>query len=603
MLDMASSYLENAEADLSCPLCLELFVDPNTPKQLDCPHVYCQKCLTEMVKGGMRVITCPECRMQTRVPRKTAASKDGVSALRTSIRLRSLAENHLKHPGKLNAYEQSTTETGHTKSRVPNCPIHVDDKLYFYCVTCNVLVCQACGLLDHDRNTHEIKDVKAFYTEKRQHMKDKIHRAYNKADKIEHLVQHVLQLQRRVTESAVVTEQEIDQAITAAYSKVHENGEALKAQLREATREQLLRYENQTEELKREKQVLRNKVAEVESVMESATAYDYVTKYDQLKETLERIQLVGKSTKKVDPVPQVTTSHKFVSEQVGSLGKLVLVREMKQMQALGNAYNAKHIGGGKGVLAVCQSKDVHIYHKQATDKYKHELNLNVENACDVAVTGNGKYMVVTPTSVEVFSPKGKHEGTFYEYSEDVRAIDYIMGREIRTVMSSIAVLLDGRVIVGDEGTKTLVVLTHDGTKVKTINLGCVPHSLAAMKGSQVALCDQRMGKVCVLDVDIGGEVLVDIPDVRCVCYDEVSDCLMIGSGLETTGWGEMAIRVTNSKIEQYCVSPWKFITSFDTGSDIPIAMTSSDRNHLVVGFKSETSDFDVDYIKIYKCIG
>ena len=87
---MAASYLARAEEDLSCPLCLELFVDPNTPKQLTCPCVYCQLCLEKMVEGGLRVVTCPECHATTRVPPETPTSDGGIADLKTALWLRSL---------------------------------------------------------------------------------------------------------------------------------------------------------------------------------------------------------------------------------------------------------------------------------------------------------------------------------------------------------------------------------------------------------------------------------------------------------------------------------------------------------------------------------
>ncbi|XP_072022579.1 uncharacterized protein [Amphiura filiformis] len=591
---MAASYITSAEEELSCPLCVELFVDANTPKQLDCPHVYCQKCLIKMVKGGLCVISCPECRAVTRVPPKTPVSEGGVAALRTSIRLRNLAENHLKHTEQHRVGDASSKETVQTICYVPTCPVHDDEKLHFYCITCKVLVCQACGFLDHDKSTHEIKGVKTIYAEKLQHMKNRMKTANDEAKKNEHSVQKIQQLQKQVAESTAGTEQEIDQAV----AKMIENGKALKMQLSELSQKHLLEYQKQKEELDRENQDFRKVIAEAGRVMESATPYEYVTKHDQLEETFDQIQLVGKRKKEVDHVTQAATSYKFISEQVGGLGKLVPVRKMNRTQAI--RQGAKHIGGGNGKLPVCQEDRVHIYHKQATDEYHHELDLNVKDACDVAVTGNGMYMVATPTSVEVFGARGQHERTFYETKgrDGVRCRANQRANQGRKTVtdividkvSSIAVLSDGRVIVGNEDTKTLAELMHDGTKQKTIELGFVPFSLTAMKGSQVALCGE-MYKVCVLDVDSGREVLsVDIPLVRCVCYDKMSDCLMIGSEM-----------VRNGKIQQYCVSPWKLITTVDTGSDIPVAMTFADTNDLAVGFKIKKSVSAVDYIKIYKC--
>ena len=55
----AASFIPDAENELSCPICFELFVDPNTPKNLPvCGHVCCEVCLEKMVAGKCDR-TCP----------------------------------------------------------------------------------------------------------------------------------------------------------------------------------------------------------------------------------------------------------------------------------------------------------------------------------------------------------------------------------------------------------------------------------------------------------------------------------------------------------------------------------------------------------------
>ena len=86
------TYVTSALDGLHCCVCAELFVDPHMPKDLHCPHVICEVCLTRLVKNG--AIDCPECRLITRVPEK------GVAALKTNLGIRNRAETHQQHEQK-----------------------------------------------------------------------------------------------------------------------------------------------------------------------------------------------------------------------------------------------------------------------------------------------------------------------------------------------------------------------------------------------------------------------------------------------------------------------------------------------------------------------
>ena len=90
----AAAYAASMEEELTCSVCFEVFVDPNTPKELDCSHVICEVCVKSMIRPHRhhdRVVDCPECRKITKVP------DADVTRLKTNRRLRNLAEKHQEH--------------------------------------------------------------------------------------------------------------------------------------------------------------------------------------------------------------------------------------------------------------------------------------------------------------------------------------------------------------------------------------------------------------------------------------------------------------------------------------------------------------------------
>ena len=163
------SFLSDLEEDLICPLCYEQFLPPRTPKELSCPHVYCQVCLVKMVEGERPTIICPECRLETSVPR------NGIPALKTNLRLRSLAEKHhhgkkevlkrealmrekkqvsamdkLKMSNEMNTFRVTTTAS---------CSQHAGENMKLFCTKCKVVICQFCLLEEHKLHPVEKLEV------------------------------------------------------------------------------------------------------------------------------------------------------------------------------------------------------------------------------------------------------------------------------------------------------------------------------------------------------------------------------------------------------------------------------------------------------------
>ncbi len=128
MATEGSGMLKKLKSEVTCPLCLEIF---NEPKRLPCEHVYCRKCLRDLVlrSDTGREITCPECR------RDTAINND-VSNFSTPHQVNRLIEIYqegLKYAQKEEITLQPAT-----------CEVHNSQPLNSYCEACEKLVCRKC---------------------------------------------------------------------------------------------------------------------------------------------------------------------------------------------------------------------------------------------------------------------------------------------------------------------------------------------------------------------------------------------------------------------------------------------------------------------------
>ncbi|XP_078361778.1 E3 ubiquitin-protein ligase TRIM45-like isoform X2 [Oculina patagonica] len=78
--------LNNLHEEVSCSVCMTTFTDP---KQLPCLHSFCLHCLEGILRtsGRRDIITCPECRRESRVP-----ASGNLNDLPTNFRINSLLD-------------------------------------------------------------------------------------------------------------------------------------------------------------------------------------------------------------------------------------------------------------------------------------------------------------------------------------------------------------------------------------------------------------------------------------------------------------------------------------------------------------------------------
>ena len=127
---MAKNTVERIKEQLQCSICLSIYSEP---KQLQCNHIYCKKCLeSPNVRGIFRAITCPTCRHTTNLP------ANGVAGLQPAFHIQSLLEV--------------------IKSKVC-CPSHSDREAELYCETCEQLICYKCVAMGGAHNSHKYKEV------------------------------------------------------------------------------------------------------------------------------------------------------------------------------------------------------------------------------------------------------------------------------------------------------------------------------------------------------------------------------------------------------------------------------------------------------------
>ncbi|KAI8498561.1 hypothetical protein Bbelb_237630 [Branchiostoma belcheri] len=193
---MAEAVLSQITGDfLECTICLEPYKDP---KILPCLHTFCKGCLEKFVANQGEAkdrFPCPTCRIETVLPeggvtelknnffvlslRHTVDAHRSLTSVEDNKVVCDLCEEEMASCGCVvceeflcdecsrghrrtkrtrdhevigvaELKEQLITKTSSVKSRsLPMCPKHEDEKLKFYCETCQHPICRDCTVLQH----------------------------------------------------------------------------------------------------------------------------------------------------------------------------------------------------------------------------------------------------------------------------------------------------------------------------------------------------------------------------------------------------------------------------------------------------------------------
>ena len=157
---MAEKALQKVEDKLNCSICLDIYTDP---KQLQCNHVFCRKCLVRLVDRDQQrqlILTCPICRQRTPVP------ANGVAGLRPAFHINHFLEIAKEFKMAITSAERvetdSTTPIPQEKIKV-FCREHRGKEVELYCDTCEEPICLKCAIKGGKHHSHDYGDVEKAY--------------------------------------------------------------------------------------------------------------------------------------------------------------------------------------------------------------------------------------------------------------------------------------------------------------------------------------------------------------------------------------------------------------------------------------------------------
>ena len=267
------------------------------------------------------------------------------------------------------------------------------------------------------------------------------------------------------------------------------------------------------------------------------------------------------------------------------LGRLIRPRQLELMQEISGVQSAVSISSRPdGILAVCDNgtnpSQVFIFEKyQGSMREATRFSVNSalqDGPIDIAMYNDDRIAITTfGPKFNVVSLKGKQQRTI-DSSKTVH--DSRRLRSFKNVSTfSVTKLKDDRTVVGvvvqsSSGDESSILVYDAKLSIsKIIRVTIMPIRIAGIRSSHIAVTNS-IDMVCVYSLESGDEIFSLVLPMPCgVCYDEITDCLLIGRGPEKDANGKIVRG--SSVIEQYCSVTGKLVSSLARRLCCPAGMT------------------------------
>ena len=433
--------LNNLHEEVSCSVCMTTFTDP---KQLPCLHSFCLHCLNGILQTSGRhdIITCPECRRESRVP-----SRGNLKDLPTNFRINSLLDVlaiqecnttgvkcgncDRKSPHSLYCFQCCAfwcddCITAHNIIRANKehrvlaikdfqdqdiesvlkrpafCgkPGHEKKELEFFCRTCEEPICNSCAATIHDGHIKilleeaanekkaEANSVIEFQREKAQQIRSKIVQVDQSCSKIQEKIANVKRSAQQFADNLMAV-------IEAKKGEIFNAAENYGKQ-------SLERLGIQKSEFEQQAQKIETGVEKAETLLERSTSAVIA----QLDKTLKRIfqEEVRREEEQVDCdleglrrfifMESKTLLEKATTEGIGSFKTFLSMTEAQQSNAEGEGINEVIAGlEGQFVLTTRNAEGEQCYEARdcVTVEMRNQQGQDCATKALVQVNKDGSY--------------------------------------------------------------------------------------------------------------------------------------------------------------------------------------------------------------------
>ena len=521
--------LHNLHEEVSCSVCMTKFTDP---KQLPCLHSFCLHCLQRIQRtSGIReTISCPECRQNFKIP------GDGdLNALPTNFRINSLLDvlaikecntsgvkcgncdkrsgesyycfqccsfwctdcislhngiraNREHHALALKDFQDQDFENILKRPTFCQQKHHEREELKLFCKVCEVAICNACALTDHEGHAKILLESAA--TERKLRIKAAIksqkRRVQRRMNKIAKLDQNCVNVQEQAARVKIEAQQFVDSIIAVAEAKKLQIFDEVENKVKES----LECLGMQKQEIEEQVKIHETAIVQSETILKRSPSAQIM----QPNEFLDKIfQEEGDQDDTADRDGGGVTAFVFEnnqqlfnhvnSEQIGSLKSFLTKTSQQQSSAEGKGIREATVGLEAQIVVTTRNVQgeqcyeerdcvtVEITNRQGHDcttkaqvhdnkdgTYKISYFAKETGTCQASVKVNGEHVRGSPFEVQVKPTQFRPVLSFGQQGSSAGMFNYPWG---------VAVNEKNEIVVTDSCNHRIQVFSSNGTHLRS----------------------------------------------------------------------------------------------------------------------------------------
>ena len=548
--------LNNLHEELSCSVCMSKYTDP---KQLPCLHSFCLHCLNgiQRTSGRRDKIACPECRQEFNVP-----DNGNLAALPTNFRINSLLDvlaikecsttgvkcgncdkrtkrshycfqcyafwceecisfhNGIKankdhYTLALEEFQDQDFENILKRPLFCGIPGHEKKKMKFFCKICEVAICNACALLDHEGHAKMLLELAA--NERKLRLKSAIESQKKRAEAKKSQIEKLNERYNEVLEQAACVRENVLEYADSIHAAIEAKKLEILDYLERKTKSTLEQIGIHSNEMLKQLQLCESDIENTETLIKRCTSAEIMQPNDMLDKVFKDENNHDDTANRERSFPRLcfVKNQKLFDlasvEQIGSLNHLTLTRA-QQSSADGKGISKAIVGLEAQLIVTTKNAEGQQYHDDYDSVTLEIRNRQGDNcAAEVQVQDNqdGTYKIkyfaketgTCSTSVKVNGEQIR--GSPFEVQVKPRQFRPVLsfGEQILKNPWGVAVNEQDEIHVSAVGNHKIHLFKSDGTRIKSFGgEGTQPGEFSrpsgiALHANNIIVAEQNNGRV------------------------------------------------------------------------------------------------------------
>ena len=261
--------VENLKKQLTCSICLETYTDP---KIISCLHTFCCKCLEKHARKNHRQgkFRCPECQAEIDLPEGNHFDRLQTSFIHNSL---------------LGLLE---TEDREALLKPPFCSQHKNERLRYFCSTCEACICPVCLAENHRR--HEFDVIEKVAEEDTKFILSNVQTIKEKENLLQEEIRKFKKTSKAVEMIIAIAKQEVSKAAQHVITKTRQQEKQLLESLEMTRRERIEQINSAKQELESLVKQIHQAAEFAENLVQRSPGWDIIKTKTTLKQKFQELR-------------------------------------------------------------------------------------------------------------------------------------------------------------------------------------------------------------------------------------------------------------------------------------------------------------------------